>query len=99
MMRIHFERTGGFMGRRVSLELDLADLPPDQSAALKLLVDESDFFNLTEVRPKDPVPDGFTYSITVETETIKHTLVAGDTNFPHKVRPLLNDLLSRARTG
>jgi hypothetical protein len=45
-MKIVFERTGGIMGRKVSLSLDLDKLSPDQSATLKRLVEESDFFNL-----------------------------------------------------
>ncbi|MBI5352680.1 MAG: hypothetical protein HZB50_08605 [Chloroflexi bacterium] len=98
MMQIHFERTGGFMGRNIALDLDLSSLPPDQAAALKLLVDESDFFNLTELRPENPMPDGFVYSITVETETNKHTIHASELKFPQRLRPLLNDLLSRTRT-
>jgi hypothetical protein len=97
MMRIIFERSGGFMGRRVSLDLDLADLPPDQAAALKLLVEETDFFNLTELPPKSPIPDGFMYSITVETKTTQRTIQAGDGNFPETLRPLLDDLLTRTR--
>ena len=85
------------MGRRVSLDLNLSDQPPDQAAALKLLVDESDFFNLPEPLPKSPTPDGFAYSITVKTETNQHTIHAGDTNFPPALRPLLDDLLARTR--
>lgn len=85
------------MGRKVSLQLDLADLPRDQAATLKLLVDESDFFNLKESPPKDPVPDEFMYSITVETGTIQHTIHSSDTNFPQALRPLLDELLKQAR--
>ncbi len=97
MMRIIFERTGGLMGRTVELDLNLADLPPDQTGTLQLLVEESDFFNLTEPLQKSSTPDGFTYSITVETETNQHTIHAGDTNFPQALRPLLNDLMARTR--
>jgi hypothetical protein len=97
MMRIIFERAGGFMGRKVSLNLDLADLPPDQAQTVKLLVDQSDFFNLKAVPPKDPVPDGFSYSITVETETIGQTIQASDTDFPQALRPLLEELIKRTR--
>ncbi|MBI5962092.1 MAG: hypothetical protein HY863_01345 [Chloroflexi bacterium] len=97
MMRIVFERTGGFMGRKVSLSIDLADLPPDQAGTLKQLVDESNFFKLTELPPKTPLPDGFMYSITVETETTQRTIHASDTNFPQTLRPLLENLLARAR--
>ncbi len=85
------------MGRKVSLSLDLADLPPDQAGTLKQLVDESNFFKLTEPPPKPPVPDGFIYSITVETETTQRTIHASDTDFPQALRPLLDDLMARTR--
>lgn len=98
MMRIIFERSGGFMGRKVSLDLDLATLPPDQADAVKLLVAESDFLNLTALPTNVPAPDGFAYSITVETGTIQHTVQASDANFPQVLRPLLDDLLARARS-
>jgi len=98
MMYIIFERTGGFMGRKVSLELNLADLPADQARTLKLLVDESNFINLTDPPPKDSAPDEFTYSITVKTDTIQHTINASDTTCPEVLRPLLDELLKQSRS-
>jgi hypothetical protein len=97
MMKIIFERSGGFMGRNVKLELDLADLPPDQAEILKRLVEESDFFSLTESLPKAPAPDGFTYTITVITTKIRHTVNTADTSAPEVLRPLLDELSTRAR--
>ena len=85
------------MGRKVGLAVDLADLPPDQAGTLKRLVDESNFFKLTELPPKTPMPDGFMYSITVETETTQRTIHASDTNLPQTLRPLLDDLMARTR--
>lgn len=38
MMRIVFERTGEFMGRKVNLTLDLTTLPPDQAVTLERLI-------------------------------------------------------------
>lgn len=85
------------MGRTVNLDIDLANIPPDQAVTLKQLVEESDFFNLTELPSKAPAPDGFVYSITVENGNRHHTIQAGDTNFPQILRPLLEDLLARTR--
>ncbi len=96
-MKISFERSGGFMGRNISLSLDLDDLPTDQALTLKRLVNESNFFKLKATPPAPREPDGFTYSITIETETEHHTLSAGDTNFPPNLRPLLENLVERAR--
>ena len=97
MMRILFERTGGFMGRRVSLNLELDELPSDQALTLKRLVDESDFFNLTEPPPKKTVADGFAYSLTVNNGKYERTFHLSDTNIPHALRPLFENLIARTR--
>lgn len=98
MMRIVFERTGGLMGRKIGMSLNLADLPPDQAGTLKRLVDESNFFKLKEIPPTSPSPDGFTYSITVETEKNQRTIHASETNLPQALRPLIDYLQSLARS-
>jgi hypothetical protein len=97
MMKIIFERTGGFMGRKVSLSLNLDELPADQSATLKRLVDESDFFNLDDSPLKNNAPDQFLYMITVDNGKTQHTVHANDSSAPETLRPLLHDLLARAR--
>ena len=96
-MRILFERTGGFMGRSISLTIELDDLPLDQAATLRRLVDEANFFTLTETPPTRPNPDGFQYTITVEAEKVKRTIHTSDTSAPEELRPLLQELSQRAR--
>ena len=96
-MRILFERTGGFMGRSISLTIELDDLPLDQAATLRSLVDEANFFTLTETPPTRPAPDSFQYTITVETEKAKHTIHTSDTSAPEELRSLLQELSQRAR--
>jgi hypothetical protein len=97
-MRIMFERTGGFMGRSVSLTIELDDLSPDQAGTLRKLVDEAHFFTLKENPPARPNPDGFQYTITVETDKARHTIHTSDTNAPEELRPLLQELSQRARS-
>jgi len=96
-MRILFERTGGFMGRTVSLNLDLTHLPSDQALTLKRLVDESDFFNLTEPPPNTSMRDGFNYSLTVTERKTEHTLHLSERNIPSALRPLFEELIERMR--
>jgi len=99
MIQIVFERTGGIMGRKVNLHLDLDEMPADQSATLKRLVDESDFFDL-EVSPKRTSPlDEFHYVITVTTGTIQHTIRTSDSSMPAVLRPLVNELLTHTRSS
>jgi len=96
-MRIIFERSGGIMGLKSSLTIKLDDLPLDQAETLRRLLDESNFFKLTENPPTRPNPDGFQYTLTVETDTAKHTVHTSDTSAPEELRPLLQELSRRAR--
>jgi hypothetical protein len=97
VMKIAFERTGGFMGRKVSLSLELDELPADQSATLKWLVEESDFFNLDDSPLKKHPSDQFLYTITVDNGITQHTVHTSDSSAPEALRPLLHDLMARTR--
>jgi hypothetical protein len=97
MTKIFFERTGGFMGRKVSLTLDLDDLPAEQVDLLDKLLGDADFFELPSDLTKSAMPDAFTYSITVSSETRQHSVRVGDTTAPDDLRPLLEELSKRAR--
>ncbi len=95
---IKFERTGGFAGIRIAADFDLDDLPEDQVAQLRELLDDVDFDELPEKLLKGgPVPDGFTYSITVESHKFEHTVITSDTSAPEKMQPLLELLYQIAR--
>ncbi|MBI2759266.1 MAG: hypothetical protein HYX49_11380 [Chloroflexi bacterium] len=98
MTRITFQRSGGFTGRTISLTLNLDDLPPDQASTLNRLLANANFFNLPADSAKRPVPDEFTYTVTVETGQQSHTIRTSDTSAPESLRPLLDDLSLRART-
>ncbi|MGE5249437.1 MAG: protealysin inhibitor emfourin [Bacteroidota bacterium] len=97
-MRISFERTGGFMGRTIGLDLDLGDLPPDQADELRRLVDEANFLHLQEDFAPGPARDDYSYRITVETDTIRHTVRVSDSTAPDSLRPLLQELSKQARS-
>ena len=97
MTKIDFERSGGFMGRKVSLSLNLDDLPTDQARTLSLLLDKADFFNLSDNPARPPMPDAFQYTITVTTDTRRHIIHTTDMTAPEQLRPLLLDLSARAR--
>ena len=96
-MKITFERTGGFMGRKISLSLNVDELSPEHSATLRRLVDESGFFGLEVSLKKTSPLDEFHYAITVTTKTVQHTVRTGDSSIPETLRPLVNELLAHAR--
>ncbi len=98
-MKISYERTGGFAGMRVGLDLDLQHLPSDEAAALKDLVKAADFFHLTQATGPGAIPDGFQHAITVEEDSgHKRTILVGDSSVSDSLRPLLDDLTVRARS-
>ena len=98
--RIKYERTGGFAGMRIATDFKPEDLPEEQVHALLNLLDEMDFDELPENLISDsPMPDQFTYQITVETKKGKHTVSAGDSSAPEKLQELfrLLDRIARRR--
>jgi hypothetical protein len=98
-MRISYERSGGFMGRKLNFSVNLEELPIDQAETLNRLLQQADFFNLPKDLISRPVPDEFNYIITVETATQSHRVRVSDSSMTDPLRPLLDDLFQRARTG
>jgi hypothetical protein len=97
MTRILYERTGGFMGRKVSLDLDLDSLAPDRAETLRLLLNRSDFFHLPEFPDHPAVPDEFIYTLTVTEGAQAYTIRTSDTSASDDLRPLLEELSKQAR--
>ena len=97
MKKIIFERSGGFMGRKVSLALDLDELEPDQSQAILQMLEEADFFNMPEELLPQEMSDTFLYSISVKIKRQMHSVRFSDMTVPDTLRPLVEDLSEMAR--
>ncbi|HAX70888.1 MAG TPA: hypothetical protein PK152_20865 [Anaerolineales bacterium] len=98
-MKIHYQQTGGFMGRLLELDLNLDEEPEEQAGALRNLIDTSDFMNLKEENPASLYGrDSYHYRIMVETETIQHSVHVTDMSMPAALRPLIEELSRLART-
>jgi hypothetical protein len=96
--RIKFERTGGFAGMRMATDLKWGDLTDDQAHMISELLDDLDFEELPEqMMSKNVMPDQFTYTITVETNKGRHTVVTGEESAPEKMQELLQMLNRLAR--
>ncbi len=94
-MRITFERSGGFTGRKLQRSVDSAVLPAMQAHRLAELLEQSHFFDLPgKMPPPSRGADRFNYKITVETESRTHTVEATEAAIPPQLRPLL-DWLTR----
>ncbi|MBI5953252.1 MAG: hypothetical protein HY865_16475 [Chloroflexi bacterium] len=96
-MRITFERSGGIMGAKSRLEIDLNQLSANQAEVLRKLLEEANFFALPENPQARAMPDGFQYTITVEAELVKHTVHTSDGTVPPELGPLLQELSQRVR--
>lgn len=97
-MLIRFEQTGGIMGRKVSLDLDISDLPANEAEPLRQALDETNFFALPENMVTQLVPDELQYIITVETENVIHSVRASDTTATPALRALIQNLSKKARS-
>lgn len=96
--KIKFERSGGFAGIRLAAELELDDLPEDQRARLLDLLDDVDLDDLSEKRfHSRPLPDEFTYTITVLAKGKEYQLAGGESALPASLQPLIEFLESAAK--
>jgi hypothetical protein len=98
--RIKYERTGGFAGMRIATDFKPEALPEEQARVLLDLLDDLDFDELPENMMSDsPMPDQFTYQITVETNKGQHTVIAGESSAPEKLQELfrLLDRIAQSR--
>ena len=88
------------MGRTDKTSFDLAELPEGEAEQLQALVEKANFpalpDNLLNVKP---VPDQFTYKISIQTQEWDHTIVTNDASAPAEIQPLIATLnnISRAR--
>jgi hypothetical protein len=95
-MRITFERTGGFAGRKLQGSLDSSRLPQPKARKLEELLKKSGFFDLpAALVAEERGADRFNYKVTVETDAGRHTVEANDAAIPGRLRPLL-DFLARS---
>lgn len=96
-MHIQFERTGGFAGMRLAVELTEDDLSEDELKALQTALQQADFFELPQKSTGGGQPDRFIYQITIESEARSHTIEMGEGDIPEKVQPLIQQLNLLAR--
>jgi hypothetical protein len=96
-MKVHFRQSGGFAGLVKECQLDTEQLPPDEAARLKSLVEQSHL----EGRTEDHSPrarDVFHYTITVE-DGGSRRLSFDDRTVPPDVQPLVRFLKTHAAPG
>jgi hypothetical protein len=101
-MKIHFERSGGFLGRELSTSVDTNELAAREGAAVvgsaggrRLLHPAGDR------RPSGPeslpATDHLCYRVTVEVAGVQHTVETSDVGTPPRLEPLIDELSRWAR--
>ena len=96
-VRIHFVRTGGIAGVRLSCEIVSDTMPHDERERLEQLVADSDFFALRDGGDDGASGDRFEYAITIEAGSGAHTVRLGEAAVPLRLRPLIAWLTKCAR--
>jgi hypothetical protein len=95
--KINFKRTGGVLGREIETDIDLNEIPDDESQELMRLITETNFFKIPQNMIAQAMPDEYEYRITVEAGNTHHTIQTSDSNAPESLRPLLEKLGQLAR--
>jgi hypothetical protein len=95
---INFKRTGGSMGKELTMDFDLNNMPASEAQRLHNMLNESKFFEIPVVDDLRASPDEYEYVITVVAGNSIHTIHLSDTSMPQSVRPLVEDLTEIAKT-
>lgn len=99
MTMINFKRTGGAMGKEMTMDVDLNSLPASEAQRLHNMLNESRFFDIPIVDPILDSPDEFEYTITVVAGNSIHTVRVSDTSMPPSLRPVVEELTELAKEG
>jgi hypothetical protein len=98
-MRINFERTGGFLGMHLAVEVLTETLTPAEADEMETLVEGAHFFDLPPVlKPKSEGMDRFQYKLTVERGDQFHTVETSESAAPEPLQPLIDLLIEAARS-
>ena len=98
MTMINFKRSGGSIGKEMTMDFDLSSLPASIERRLHNLLDESNFFEIPSVDAGALGPEEHEYTITVVAGNAIHTIRVSDSSMPHSIRPLVEELTDLAET-
>lgn len=94
-IHIWFERSGGFAGMSVSVEIKSDTLSPDEAKELSKLINRCNFFEFKQDSISTGMPDQYLYRITIEKEGEKKELEFNETAIPQEFRPLIDYLMKK----
>jgi hypothetical protein len=96
---INFKRTGGSMGREMTMNFDLGSMPGSVAQRLDNLLTTSNFFEVPVVNDLTTGPDEYQYDITVVAGNSIHTVHISESSMPHSLRPLVEELTELTETA
>lgn len=95
---IHFERSGGFAGITLNVDIDSQQLNPEEKEKLNDLVINSGIFKGQEKNfPPTNIPDEFQYVLTVIKNGQEYSAHFSDSSLPDTFRSLTSYLVKLAR--
>lgn len=99
VMKIHFERSGGFAGMTMNVDIDAHALSDTEREALMTHFSNAEFFALPSAiaDPSSTGADRYNYRITIESNNRTHTVECTDGSAPASLTPLLEWLNDSAR--
>lgn len=86
------------MGREMTMNFDLNEMPASVARRLDNLLTSADFFEVPVVNDLITSPDEYEYDITVVAGNSIHTVHVSDTSMPESLRPLIEELTELIET-
>jgi hypothetical protein len=97
-MHINFERSGGVAGMRLTCVIDIQQLPHEESAKVRTMINSARFLELPKkLAATRSGNDRFHYKITVRTKERHHTVDVDESAAPPALRPFIDWLTVKAR--
>jgi hypothetical protein len=96
-MKINFSRTGGFMPIPLNAQLDTETMNPAEAGQLQRLIEDSGIMSMQGAEVKG-ARDMHYYTIKIEDDGQTHRVRFDQISIPSSVKPLIDFLMSRAKT-
>ncbi len=95
---LEFERTGGFTGIPVTVQIDSDKLSSEEVLRLKRLIEESGILTLDNAEESaESRADAFHYLIIIQDSTHTYKVVLPEVSVSEKIQPLIRYLQRKAR--
>jgi hypothetical protein len=98
-MILRYERSGGFTGMRVAVDIDTATLSSDERTEVAGHDDAADFYEMPDRIAPPGGADDLVHVLTIESEGRQHTVEASGPGTPQALDALLKTMGRLARAA